>query len=560
MSEDRRLERLRDNLAYLENNTAELEELLQRLGDVGQLYEQVEAAGWRNILIPVGPQFVPCHRAPDPFGEWSENLDADTRPDLVVAFGTGFGYQLLKLYARLSEQTGILIIESRLEPLFVLLTEIDLAKVLPVGARILFTDDPLRAAQAVKQRLSRYTNTNISFTSLNSFDRYAPEFVRTVVSDVQTSWSRHTVFIDSLSEQHSDITNNALEHLSRMQGCHRIRSHSAQNLTALILASGPSLSENLALIKACARTMYLISVGSALHPLLDHGITPDLVVVNDPKPVNLAHFPLDAYDIPIAFDPVVHPDILKKFKGPRIVLHSGHAIVELFADLFSLEPLHNWGTVTSSALALAAEAGFATLGIVGADFSYAGSSSHADGYLLGGSIARKIILDDLWGRPVASNTIFRDYAEFVAAQIARLEKDGVRVCNCCESGILRGGQIMSMRQFYHAFGSLTPERGHWVPYQPLPSPSPTSVHERLHLQFEEAIKSLLLAVGGHVSLNECMSQTLLAAVEGHMLDEFKQLDASIMMKDDAATRACFSRIQNRITAFVDRIRSQFPDS
>lgn len=100
----------------------------------------------------------------------------------------------------------------------------------------------------------------------------------------------------------------------------------------ILVASGPSLVENLNFIQKNKDKAYIIASGSAVNGLINNGITPDFVTVIDSSIINFtAHFKNTKYSGPIITTGTTNHLILKHHKG------------ELYFTNFSID------TITSEA-------------------------------------------------------------------------------------------------------------------------------------------------------------------------------------------------------------------
>ena len=194
--------------------------------------------------------------------------------------------------------------------------------------------------------------------------------------------------------------------------------------------------------------MQIIASGSAMHPLIEAGVEPDMVVVSDPKPINAIHFPPKQYNYPLAYDVVIPANILKHFCGDKLVINLGHGIVELLAQVLSFTSIKCWGTVSSTALALCEAAGFDEVVLIGMDFSFIGNKTHVDNYLLPGNDVDFIEVKDFTGKKINTFPNFIGYAGYMNDQVNKLADNGMKIYNCCDGGILTAGEKISLREYY----------------------------------------------------------------------------------------------------------------
>ena len=154
----------------------------------------------------------------------------------------------------------------------------------------------------------------------------------------------------------------------------------------LVLGAGPSLPEALALLEPLRESFHVIAVSSAAAAALARGIVPDLVVNTDPGWWSFPHLAtLAGRSIPVAMPlSACQP----WHASPILVVDQGLAFEsELAGRLGPALRLPSHGTVSGSALFLAATMGSGPIVVAGFDFAATASESHArphafDGHIL----------------------------------------------------------------------------------------------------------------------------------------------------------------------------------
>ncbi|HPO07599.1 MAG TPA: DUF115 domain-containing protein [bacterium] len=91
---------------------------------------------------------------------------------------------------------------------------------------------------------------------------------------------------------------------------------------AFVVGAGPSLDRNIALLKQARDLGWVIAVDTALTPLRNAGVSPQILVTFDPTALNERHFPdwPDMGDTLLAFHPEVHSEIPRRYLGKARLL------------------------------------------------------------------------------------------------------------------------------------------------------------------------------------------------------------------------------------------------
>ncbi len=152
--------------------------------------------------------------------------------------------------------------------------------------------------------------------------------------------------------------------------------------TAFVAIAGPTLAKTAGWIKRHRTEGMVIAVDGALKPLLDEGITPDIVVsVDDNRETILRYFQIDlepCRDARLVYTPLVHNDILKLWPGRRLTSYTFESIYHDVKARFPKGELFVAGSVSHPAVDLAAKIGAQTIYLFGADFGFPGGKIHAN--------------------------------------------------------------------------------------------------------------------------------------------------------------------------------------
>jgi len=179
----------------------------------------------------------------------------------------------------------------------------------------------------------------------------------------------------------------------------KLSNHPEMNV--YITAAGPTLSDNMDLIKERGSDTLLITVDAALRALRRAGVVPDVVVSIDSgkesiwgyldleydlcsnKPAtgsNNPHSDVAKYkNIPLVYFPVVNNEVLLRWPGPRYVAYSRNIIYEALLKQHPRALLYSAGSVLHPAVDLAVQMGGKTICLFGVDLSFPGGLSHISG-------------------------------------------------------------------------------------------------------------------------------------------------------------------------------------
>jgi len=231
---------------------------------------------------------------------------------------------------------------------------------------------------------------------------------------------------------------------------------SLRDVPLVLVSAGPSLDRNIHELQGIGDRCFILSVDTALRPLLAAGITPHAVITADPSEMNARHItgvmPQSAY---LIAEQAVQPEALES-ASRRFLFGLGLFPDSLFAKFgFGKTRLEAWGSVATTALDLACRMGANPIIFAGQDFAYSWDRDYASHTLFHGKTfvvtqAVTIQRPDLWGNDVHTTENLVAYRDFFVRRMK--QSSGVRFINATEGGILsEGPEILPLRD---ALGQL----------------------------------------------------------------------------------------------------------
>lgn len=216
-----------------------------------------------------------------------------------------------------------------------------------------------------------------------------------------------------------------------------------QGREVLVIATGPSLEQHFAALKAIAardERPFIICVDTAYRPLRQQGIVPDLVVSVDQLISERYLPPDDSQAVTLVYLPLVPADVLQRWQGPRYAGYSASPLFDALRERLPRGSLHTAGSVLHPAVDLAVKMGARRITLFGADFAFPHDRTHA-GWLdseLGPSVkAARYWLQDGHGQRVKTQLNFRSYLMELERFIARHPQ--VQFFNTSRDGALIAG-------------------------------------------------------------------------------------------------------------------------
>jgi 6-hydroxymethylpterin diphosphokinase MptE-like protein len=406
--------------------------------------------------------------ADDPLAEAGRWLDARLAgapiPELLIVLGLGEGHLLDLLEAR-APGTRVLAIEPDLEAARAFRSRRDCTSWLQSG-RLLYLVDPDYAGADEGWRLFP-TNSDAHTLLVNpSIERNAgaaavraARVLKDILFGVRANAAARRQFAPR-------YLLNSLRNAPAIAAGHDVRvlTDVYRGVPAVIAAAGPSLDHAIEPLRAAAGRALLISADTALRPLLNAGLAPQLVVALDPSELNGRHF-LGLPQCPdtwlvseSALDPSASGQFGERTFWFRVANHQPwpwYHQLGLDVGLLSV-----WGSVITAAFQVAVLAGCDPIVVVGADLSYTGGQPYCRGttfefdwarwaatgvglaeiwtWMTGAATARVADLRGVEAMTTPSLLAFRDWL------VAHTARSGRRVINATGAGMFFGTGIEQM--------------------------------------------------------------------------------------------------------------------
>ncbi|WP_455718271.1 motility associated factor glycosyltransferase family protein, partial [Anaerosporobacter sp.] len=163
------------------------------------------------------------------------------------------------------------------------------------------------------------------------------------------------------------------------------------DIPVIIVASGPSLSKNVSMIRKAKGKALILAVDSSVKYLEKHAIQPDFIVTLDVKK-SVTHFQNSiAIETPMIASTASNPNVLNMNKAKKIFFEDNLNLKKFKGIDTKKMSIAGAGSVATAAFEIAAYMGAKTIILVGQDLAFDGNSSHAMGERRQDNISREYI-------------------------------------------------------------------------------------------------------------------------------------------------------------------------
>lgn len=221
------------------------------------------------------------------------------------------------------------------------------------------------------------------------------------------------------------------------------------DIPAIVVSAGPSLNKNIKELKKAKNRAFIVAVDTAVKPLVNAGIIPDLyVVVDGLKPIELFDFE-EARQIPMMPSITSARRVLDNHTGKKIFFFEGQTLVYNLMAMNGIpfSSVACGGSVACSAFSLVYKLGFERIILVGQDLALTGNKTHADGTFQKKmeevDTSHCLMVEGNYEKEVPTRGDFKLYLDWFNYYIAGCE--GIHVINATEGGAkIQNTEIMTL--------------------------------------------------------------------------------------------------------------------
>lgn len=394
-----------------------------------------------------------------PARRWIKSLGEISDHAFIGMFGIGNGAYLRECIEATKESVNIMAYEPSLTIFLTLLREIDISDLIenrPIG----FVVEGLNGGErdAIFEYFVSFENVgHVKEFLYPNYNELYPEksldFFKKFTNVVSGIFIRRNTFI-----RFSDIlAKNFFNNMTYVLDGYKTRQLTdllPLDVPAILVASGPSLNKNMHELKKAKDKAFIIVVDSAVKPLMEAGIIPDVFVTIDGKKTVVLENSEKVKDIPLITPVTASEKILDFHKGKKIFYSEGIPMLDnMFKSVgVSFEPVNGGGSVATVGFSLAYMLGFNTIILVGQDLAFTGNKCYVDGAFN----AHEEEIDTSRLRKVKGNyedklpirTDMKVYLDWYNNYISGIKKHAdVKVINATEGGAwIEGTEIMTLAE------------------------------------------------------------------------------------------------------------------
>lgn len=397
--------------------------------------------------------------------KWLEQQGEIDKFATILIVGISNGVHIKKIMESVPKTVNIMIYEPSYEIFRRAMEEVDLSFVFQMDIPVGIVVEGINGFE-----VERYFRWMINFDNMVSMKLYIsgnykelfPEevgaFVQTLkeyLDSIRVSWNTVVRYTDVNAK---NVFHN-LHHLYEGYSISELQGILPKDMPVIIVSAGPSLNKNLKDLKAAVGKACIIATDTAMKPLLNAGIVPDLfVIVDGLKPAELFEHK-DISKSGMVTMTAVSVEPMSLHKGRKYFYDSGSVLeTEMINHINALDErevrlpvLPSGGSVATSAYSLGVQMGAKTVILVGQDLALTGNKGHVDGAFLDEKIeidmksGEYLEVDAVDGGKVITRLDLKLYLDWFEKTIK--DWDHILTIDATEGGaLIRGAKVMTLKK------------------------------------------------------------------------------------------------------------------
>ena len=289
------------------------------------------------------------------------------------------------------------------------------------------------------------------------FSESVEDFIKRLrkhIFDIEVGWNTNVRY----TEVNAKNTFSNLPYLYEGYSAEDLKGILPADVPVIVVSAGPSLNKNIMELKKAQGKACIIATDTAMKPLLNAGITPNMFVIVDGLKPSALFEHKDISKVPMVTMTGVSVEPMKIHKGKKFFYYSGSAFEnKILSDLGAKEKrnrillnIPTGGSVATTAYSLGIYMGAQTVILVGQDLAMTDNRTHADGTFkdkmdeIDVTSGEYFEVDGIDGEKVLTRSDFKLYLDWFEKYIK--EWSHITTIDATEGGaLIHGSKTMTLK-------------------------------------------------------------------------------------------------------------------
>lgn len=387
---------------------------------------------------------------------WAEQYKFQNMNNVISMFGFGNGIFIREIVKKMDENDILFIYEPCVNLFFHALKEYDITDIIK-EKNVLIYIEGINEFE-FHMHLQGVTNiTNFKTQIVCVHPQYDKIFANSCIKfykDIKDNLNHTMINVNTEIYFGEKIISNVFKNMKYLGNSNtllELKNEFPEDITAIIVAAGPSVEENIEELKKAKGKAVIFAVDRILDYLLDSGLEPDFTLTIDPKKPVEYFSKREDVKIPLIAYLEANNDILDGHKGRKIVCTQNSFMDEIYNKTGKISPkVLPSGSVALLAFNVCLELGFKNIILVGQDLAYNGEMSHAGVIQSNLDKELDLLVEGVDGEQVRSRY---DWKEFLTRYEDLIKMNSqAKVIDAKEKGAkIKGTVNMSLKEAVHLY-------------------------------------------------------------------------------------------------------------
>ncbi|GMB09127.1 motility associated factor glycosyltransferase family protein [Thermolongibacillus altinsuensis] len=357
-----------------------------------------------------------------------------------IVYGFGLGYHIKELLENI-EAKELVIFETRPAVFYLALKYVNLEGIVNnTNIKIYLEDDVKSFVQEFNKIELKEYQLIIHGPSLKIMPK---DF-----TDIKFLFENYKVHQNSFNRHKLLLQSNFQENIKRYHQSVDVLFGKWINQPIVIVSAGPSLDKNKHLLRDIQNRALIMSVGTALKPLLQIDVIPDFVIITDPQDIVYNQIDgLEDLEIPLIALSTCNKHVLQNYKGYKfIAFQEGYDLAEQYARENNIKLVKTGGSVSTTALDISIQFGCNPIIFVGLDLAYTNNKTHVKGtYFYQENVNSKFLrpIKSISGETVYTTKNLYIYLKWIEKRISM--ENNITFIDATEGGAyIQGTEILDL--------------------------------------------------------------------------------------------------------------------
>ncbi len=395
---------------------------------------------------------------------WLEQQGELSFMTTIIIIGIGNYWHVKRILDKVDATMNVMVYEPCINIFLKMLETVDMRELFEENASVVLVVEGINQWELkyyISQMISLESMSKVKLYLSGNYNVLFQKEVAEFIKDVKTHTVEQIVSWNTVLRYTAVNAQNIFSNIKYLYDGYTISSLChilPPDLPTIVVSAGPSLNKNIKELKNAVGKACIIATDTAMKPLLNEGIIPNMFVVVDGLKPALLFEHKDISKVPMVTMTPVSVESMDVHKGKKIFYWGENPYEdELIRQVAKNQPwkvdipsITTGGSVATTAFSLGVYMGSRTIILVGQDLAMTGNRTHADGTFkekmdeVDVTNGCYVEVEDIHGGKVYTSIDFRHYLHWFEKMIKQW--DFLKVIDATEGGAkIHGAKTLKLK-------------------------------------------------------------------------------------------------------------------